>query len=193
MSSRRRFGGRMVLAATASVMALAVTGCGGGGDGGDGVASAGGDKTGAQASRSSSSELAEYVEAQRKWVTCLRDEGLDAPDPDSKGKVDLGDRSKWKRDPKALRAQEKCSDLSVPVPESVEKAQQPELTAGEIRKNQQYAQCMQEHGAPDFPDAGADGHFRDVTWDSTSAGAKRATRSCASIIGIPDDAPTPKG
>ncbi|MCX4533823.1 hypothetical protein ACWD4L_14220 [Streptomyces sp. NPDC002596] len=193
MSSRRRFGGRLVLAGMASVVALVVTGCGDGGNGGDEVASAEGGRTSAKASTSSSGELAEYVEAQRKWVTCLRGEGLDAPDPDAKGKVELGDQSKWKRDPKALKAQEKCADLSVPVPESVEKAQQPELTKEEIRKNQQYAECMQEHGAPDFPDTGADGHFRDVTWDSTSAGAKRATRACASIIGIPDDAPTPQG
>ncbi|MEV0491138.1 hypothetical protein [Streptomyces atratus] len=79
-------------------------------------------------------------------------------------------------------------DRAVPARET-----QPELAKEEIRKNQQYAECMQEHGAPDFPDTGADGHFRDVTWDSTSAGAKRATRACASIIGIPDNAPTPQG
>ncbi|MFG2560921.1 hypothetical protein [Streptomyces sp. NPDC048496] len=192
-SSCRRFGGRLVLAGVASVVALVVTGCGGGGNEGDGVASAGGDKTGDKASTSASSELADYVEAQRKWVGCLRGEGFDAPDPDTKGNVDLGDASKWKRDPKALKAQEKCSNLLVPVPESVEKAQQPELTKEEIRKNQQYAKCMQEHGAPDFPDTGADGRMLDITWDSTSAGAKRATRTCGPIIGIPSDAPTPQG
>ncbi|MEU0832243.1 hypothetical protein [Streptomyces sp. NPDC005969] len=193
MSSRRRFGGRLVLAGTASVVALVVTGCGGGGNGGDEVASAVGDKTGDKASASGSSELADYVEAQRKWVKCLRGEGLDAPDPDAKGMVDLGDRTKWKRDPKALKAQEKCAELNVPVPESLEKAQQPELTKEEIRTNQRYAKCMQEHGAPDFPDTGADGRILEITWDSTSAGAKRATRVCGPIIGIPTDAPSPQG
>ncbi|MER5948277.1 hypothetical protein ABT127_19705 [Streptomyces sp. NPDC001904] len=148
---------------------------------------------GTAASRGASSELGDYVEAQRAWVKCLRGAGLDAPDPDAKGKVDLGDQSKWKRDPKALAAQEKCADLSVPVPDSVEKAQQPELSKAEIAKNRKYARCMQDNGASDFPDTDAGGHFQDVTWDSTSAGAKRATRACASIIGIPDDAPTPKG
>lgn len=186
----RRFGVRVWVAGVAVVV---VAGCGGGGGGDGEVASAGGGKTSAGASKDSSSELADYVDAQRKWVDCLREAGLDAPDPDAHGKVDLGDQSKWKRDPKALKAQEKCADLSVPVPDSVEKAQQPELSKDEIRKNEEYATCMQEHGAPDFPDTDDSGHFRDVTWDSTSAGAKRATRACASVIGVPADAPSAKG
>ncbi len=191
-TGRRRFGARAWLAGLAVATAVAVTGCGGGG-GGDEVASAGGGRAAAGASKNASSELTEYVEAQRKWVACLREAGLDAPDPDAQGKVDLGDQSKWKRDPKALKAQEKCADLSVPVPDSLEKAQQPELSKEEARKNRAYATCMQQHGAPDFPDTDADGHFRDVTWDSTSAGAKRAARACASVIGVPADAPPAKG
>jgi hypothetical protein len=181
----------------ASVVALAMTGCGGDGNGGEDVASAGKNKGGgatASATRdAASSELADYVKARGKWVKCLRGAGFDAPDPDAKGQVDVGDPAQWKRDPKALRAQDKCSDLSVPVPDSVEKAQQPELSKAEIRKNERYSTCMQEHGAPDFPDTDETGHFQDVAWNSTSAGAKRATRKCAPIIGIPDDAPTPKG
>jgi hypothetical protein len=177
----------------ASVVALAVTGCGGGGNGADEVASAGNGTTGANATKHSSSELAEYVEGQRKWVKCLRDAGFDIPDPDSKGRVDFGDTATLKRDPKFVKAQEKCSDLSLPIPESVEKELRSELSKEEIEKKRRYATCMQEHGAPDFPDTDEDGYFRDVTWDSTSAGAKRAARACASIIGIPDNAPAPKG
>lgn len=195
MRARRRFEGRLWLMGAASLTALALTtGCGGdgGGSGGE-VASAASAQSSATASPSGSSELTEYVEAQRKWVACLRDAGLDAPDPDAQGMVDLGDRTKWKRDPKALQAQEKCAGLSVAVPDSVEKAQQPELSEDEIRTKQRYATCMQEHGAPDFPDTDESGHFQDVTWDSTSAGAKRATRACASIIGVRDDAPSPQG
>ncbi|GGW53889.1 hypothetical protein GCM10010503_33910 [Streptomyces lucensis JCM 4490] len=191
-NARRRFGARTWLAGVAAAALVGTAGCGGDGDDGGEVASAGGGKTGA-GSEKASSELTEYVDAQRKWVKCLRDAGLDAPDPDAQGKVDLGDQSKWKRDSTALKAQEKCANLSVPVPDSVEKAQQPELSEAEIRKNQKYAKCMQEHGAPDFPDTDSGGHFRDVTWDSTSTGAKRATRTCASIIGVPTDAPSAQG
>lgn len=194
MRARRGYEGRLWLMGTASLMALALTtGCGGDGGGGGEVASAASAQSSTTAYPGASSELSEYVDAQRKWVSCLRDAGLDAPDPDARGMVDLGDRSKWKRDPKALEAQEKCAGLTVAVPDSVEKAQQPELSKAEIRTKQRYATCMQEHGAPDFPDSDESGHFQDVAWDSTSAGAKRATRACASIIGVPDDAPAPQG
>lgn len=191
----RRGRGAVWLAGLASVMALTVAGCGSGDDKGDEVASAGkGDNaSSAAADGGGSSELSDYVAAQRKWVGCLRDHGFDAPDPDAKGKVDLGDTAKWKKDPKALEAQERCAKLSVPVPEDVERGQQPELSKEEIEKNQKYAACMQEHGAPDFPDTDESGHFRDVTWDSAAAGAQRATRECASIIGVPTNAPAPKG
>ena len=193
MSARGRARSRVWLVGMASVVALTVAGCGGGGDKGGEVASAGHGKPSAGSTKKSSSELADYIEAQRKWVGCLRDAGLDAPDPDAHGMVDLGDKTKWKKDPKAVNAQEKCAKLSVPVPPSVEQAQQPELSKEEIGKNEKYASCMQGHGAPDFPDTDETGHFRDVAWDSTSAGAKRATRECASILGVPSDAPTPQG
>ncbi|MFF3127661.1 hypothetical protein ACFVRD_36445 [Streptomyces sp. NPDC057908] len=192
MSSRRWYGGRLLIGVV-SVATLTVTGCGGGGNSGNEIASASNGKSRATASKSSSSELADYVEGQRKWVECLRHEGFDISDPDSKGKVEFGENSKWKRDPKALKAQEKCAGLSLPIPESVLEEQRPELSEEEIGKNRQYAKCMQEHGAPDFPDTGADGHFQESPWDSASAGAERAARACAPIIGIPDDAPSPKG
>jgi hypothetical protein len=181
-----------LLVGVASVVALAMTGCGGGSDGPD-VASAGKGTSTSSASKQASSEIAQYVEAQRKWVTCLRDEGWDVPDPDAKGTVDLGDASKWKQDPTALKAQTECADLVVAVPDSVQEELKPELSKEEIAKNQQYSTCMQDNGAPDFPDTAEDGHFAETTWDSTSAGAARATRECASIIGIPDDTPSAQG
>lgn len=193
--SSRRWSGVSLPTATVSVslLMLALTGCGGDGNEGREVASAGSAKTSTSAPKQASDELSEYVDARRTWVACLRDEGFDVPDPDAKGQVDFGDNLEWKRDPKALKAQEKCADLNKPVPEGLEKEMQPELTEAEAEKNRRYSTCMQEKGAPDFPDTGQDGRFQDATWDSTSAGAKRATRECGSIIGIPDDAPAPKG
>ncbi|MGW3498186.1 hypothetical protein [Streptomyces sp. NPDC001020] len=192
MSTRGRARSRVWLAGMASVVALTVAGCGGG-DNGNEVASAGHGKTSAGSTKKSSSELADYIEAQRKWVGCLRDAGLDAADPDAHGRVDLGITAKSKQDPKILKAQEKCAKLSVPVPESVERANQPELTKEEISRNKKYASCMQEHGAPDFPDVDETGRSPEVTWDSTSAGAKRATRECGPIIGVPTNPPPAKG
>ncbi|MET9662284.1 hypothetical protein [Streptomyces sp. NPDC006510] len=93
MSARRWFGGRFLVGAVV-VVAMTVTGCGGSDDKGGEVASADSGKPTASASKRASSELSEYVEGQRKWVGCLRDAVFDAPDPDAKGKVDLGDASK---------------------------------------------------------------------------------------------------
>ncbi|MEU1490729.1 hypothetical protein ABZ456_10805 [Streptomyces sp. NPDC005776] len=187
---------RMGFGAASLVLVLALTGCGGGGgaDGGE-VASVGKGREGGNSSAApgASSEMAEYVEAKRKWVVCLRENGLDAPDPDAKGNVDFGDARKAKQDPKFSEAQEKCRDLVVMVPDSLERAMQPELSAEEIDRKKRYATCMQENGAPDFPDTDDKGFSEEVAWDSTSAGAKRAQRACGEIVGIPDDGSKAKG
>ncbi|WP_307826428.1 hypothetical protein [Streptomyces pactum] len=181
----------MLLAGVVWAAALTLSGCGGGGET-QGVASArdGGAPKGGSADRG---ELAEYIEGRRAWVACLRKEGVEAPDPDAKGRVDLGDARLVKSDPKTRRALEKCADLAPPVPESLEKLLQPELTAREKETNKRFSKCMQDNGAPDFPDVAEDGRIEDVVWDQTSAGAKRATRHCNPIIGLPADPGPGKG
>ncbi|MFH8369337.1 hypothetical protein [Streptomyces sp. NPDC018031] len=190
---RRRATGRAFLAGAVSVVALMLTGCGGGGEtddvasattGGSGASKGGGEGRG---------EIAEYVENQREYVACLRDKGLDVPDPDAKGRIDLGDGREVKSDPTFRRAQEACSDLAVPIPESLEKEARADLTSEERDQKKRYATCMQENGAPDFPGTDEDGYFEDTVWDQTSAGAKRATRECAPIIGAPTDPGQGKG
>ncbi|MFD9717381.1 hypothetical protein [Streptomyces sp. NPDC059076] len=197
MGARRGFGGRLMLVGMASAVALTLTGCGGdskdGKDGKDEVASVK-EKSDAKKDKAATGEMATYIEAQRKWVQCLRDKGLDAPDPDAKGRVDLGDASKIKQDPKSRKATEDCSDLNVPVPTSVERVQQGKFSKKEIETKKKYAKCMQEKGAPDFPDPDSEGFWQEVTWDSASAGAKRAARACGSIIGVPPEGTvTPQG
>ncbi len=191
MRTRAGFG------AASLVVALVLTGCGGGDEGSGGeVASAEKSTPGGAAASGSAQgkgELAGYVDAQREWVGCLREHGLDAPDPDAKGRVDLGDARKAKSDPKFLAAQEKCRSLVPSLPDSLEQEMQPELSAKEIAQKKRYATCMQEGGAPDFPDTDDKGFSKEVAWDSTSVGAKRAQRTCGSIIGVPDDAASAKG
>lgn len=191
MRSRAGFG------AASLVVALMLTGCGGGDEGSGGEVASAGKSTPGGASASGSAqrtdELAGYVDAQREWVGCLRENGLDAPDPDAKGKVDLGDVRKAKSDPKFLVAQEKCQSLVPSVPDGLEREMQPDLSAKEIEQKKRYAKCMQEGGAPDFPDVDDKGFSEEVAWDSTSAGAKRAQRTCGSIVGVPDDAASAKG
>ncbi|MFC0601648.1 hypothetical protein [Streptomyces palmae] len=191
MGARGWSSGRLLLAGTVSAMAFAMAGCGGGG--GSEVASAQDGGPGRQGSQGGSSALAEYVDAQRAWVACLREQGLDVPDPDAKGRVDFGDNRAVKSDRKYIRAQERCADLHPTIPDELEQSLQPPLSKAEIEKRRRYARCMQEHGAPDFPDPDAKGHLEQVPWDSTSAGAKRAERSCGPIMGVPRNPPPARG
>jgi hypothetical protein len=181
---------------TASVMAVTLAGCGGEDDAPK-VPTAGGDNASAASGKTAApdggDDVAAYVNAQREWVKCLRENGVDAPDPDAKGQVDFGDNAALKKDTKFLNASEKCASLVAAVPESLENANQPKLTPEQIKVKRDYADCMQKNGAPDFPDPGPDGTAQGTEWDQTSAGAKRATRVCAPIIGDPVDQPEGKG
>ncbi|MGW0705757.1 hypothetical protein ACWD4G_07285 [Streptomyces sp. NPDC002643] len=182
---------RVLLAAVASVMTLALAGCGGD-EGGSEIPSAASDGAvtpsagtdGESGGESGGDDVAAYVKAQREYVKCLRENGVDAPDPDDKGNIDFGDNAALKKDPKFLAASEKCAEFVVAVPESIEKGNQAELTPAQIKVKQDYAKCMQENGAPDFPDPGPDG-LGQGEWDQSSAGAKRAIRICGPIVGVP--------
>ncbi|WP_327748258.1 hypothetical protein [Streptomyces europaeiscabiei] len=195
---------RVLLAAVASVVAFTLTGCGGD-DAGSRVPTAGGGdsstSTTATGEQGGGDEVAAYVKAQRDWVRCLRDNGVDVPDPDEKGEVDFGggDGTRaLKKDPRFLDASKKCADKKATVPESIEDANRPELTAAQIKAARDYAACMQKNGAPDYPDPGPDGYQRNNNsgipeWDQSSAGVQRATRICAPISGNPTNQPPAKG
>ncbi|MFF9914417.1 hypothetical protein [Streptomyces sp. NPDC013457] len=193
---------RVLTAAAASVMALALTGCGSD-DGGSKVPTAGGATTASSASGggadgqgpgAADGELAAYLDGKRAFVKCLRENGIDAPDPDAKGRIDFGDTAALKKNPAFLKASQTCAPLNPPVPESVEKSLAPKLSPEQIEVRREYADCMQKNGAPDFPEPGPDGNvYGDAQWDQTSAAAKRATRTCAPIIGAPADQGPGKG
>jgi hypothetical protein len=165
---------------------LAVAGCGGAAEAPK-VASVGG----APSIAPTADVVAAYVEGVRAWVTCLRGEGLKVSDPDTKGRFEFeGDTLLLKKDPKFAAAQTKCMKTHpLPtVPDGLE--EKPVLTAEQIEKARQYAKCMRENGAPDFPDPGPDGHFPDDNgndggkplWDSGTDAALRATRICEQTV-----------
>ncbi|MFD0367838.1 hypothetical protein [Streptomyces sp. NPDC059071] len=182
------------MALAASVTAFALTGCGSGGDGGAEVPSAGGTtsppgttagQSGAGGVGGDQAEIAAYVAAKRKWVTCMREQGFDYPDPGPLGQVEIdGDTNRArKKDPKFIPATEKCKEFNVTVPAAVEKAMRPRLTPEQIKTAREFADCMQKNGAPDFPDPDADGYQPGNNkgtsdWDPTTAAAKRAGRLC---------------
>ncbi|MDQ0600199.1 hypothetical protein QF037_004544 [Streptomyces canus] len=176
---------RILPAVVASVVVFVLGGCGSGEEGA-GVPTVDGG-TGVSASQSAGDDVAAYVQARREYVKCLRENGIDAPDPDAKGNIDFGGADilrALKKDPKFLTATQKCGKDLPAVPESIEKGNQPSLSAEQIEVEREYAACMQKNGAADFPDPGPDG-LGQGEWDQTSAGAKRATRICGPIIGVP--------
>jgi hypothetical protein len=136
----------------------------------------------------------EYVDGMREWVTCMRENGIDLDDPDDKGRVDFGDgdtRRRMKADPQFLTASEKCASVHPAMSGEMERSLNP-LTPEQIEIRNEYADCMRDNGAPDFPDPGPDG-YGEGEWDQSSAGARRAARICGPIIGDPTDPPPAKG
>jgi hypothetical protein len=110
--------------------------------------------------------LVQYVEAQRAWVKCIRQQGYNLPDPDAKGFVDLRafltDAKLPKTDPGFLAAQRACISFQQAVPSELRSL--PPLTAQQIDNRRKYAKCMRANGMPSWPDPGPDGQ-----WPSTGA------------------------
>ncbi|MGA4844642.1 hypothetical protein [Streptomyces sp. G45] len=190
---------RLLLAAAASVLALGLVGCGSDG-GNDRVPTAAGadgrsQGTSAGGGQDGGDDVAAYVKSQREYVKCLRTNGIDAPDPDSRGTIDFGGGDAVrdvKKNPKFRTATEKCAQYVKAVPESVDRGNQPKLSPEQIKVKREYAACMQKNGAADFPDPGPDG-LRQGDWDQSSAGAKRAARVCGPIVGVPENPGPGKG
>jgi hypothetical protein len=149
----------------------------------------------------SGNAIAEYVDAQRRWVACMRQQGYNLPDPDAKGFVDLGAfitaAKLAKTDPGLVAAQTKCRPLQLPMPAELNPV--PPLTAEQIANRRAYARCMRANGVPDWPDPGPDGE-----WPNTGAlgalpegqvdpsGNERALQVCDPVLdGKPTASPAP--
>ncbi|GAB2963473.1 hypothetical protein GCM10027280_60430 [Micromonospora polyrhachis] len=180
------------------MLVLALSACGGDTDA-QSVATAGGASAQPTGSAGAASgAAAQYVEAQRKWVDCLRKEGFEVPDPDAKGRVDLRAHGIPKKtDPKWREAQLKCKDFSLPVPEELQE-KPPPMTAEQIANRREHAKCMRANGMPDWPDPGPDGEWpnegglaRELTPQEQAANI-RALQICEPVLdGRPKTTPNP--
>jgi hypothetical protein len=152
---RRRWAGRFA-AATAS-LALALAGCGEPADE-PGIATA--RTEAAPAASATADAVTRYVEAQRAWVRCLREQGFsDVPDPDAKGRVDLSAHGgRKKTDPAWVAAQMACREFQQEVP-AVLQPTMPPLTAQQLQWRRDYAACMRANGMPRWPDPKPDGSW----------------------------------
>ena len=134
------------------VLALAVAGCGQPVEDDTGVATAGG-AAGAEPTASASAVALDDADRQLKFAQCMRENGVDMPDPDpadqGRIRVNAGD------DPeKADAAMEKCREF---LPNG---GKPRELDPEQVENARKMAQCMRENGVPDFPDPQADGTIK---------------------------------
>jgi hypothetical protein len=199
-TQRGRRGWWFLAACAVGLLVLLLVACGGG-ESNDGVASAsedgsgsddasGGDDSGDDSSDDGSASDSE--EALLDWVACMRDEGVDVPDPqvDADGNLTFGlglggggggGGGGGQVDPEALQdAMEVCGE----IPQSAFGGEQPDQT--EVQDTLlEFAQCMRENGYdmpdPDFSgEGGLTSAFGDI--DTNDPAFQEAAEACEDIF-----------
>ena len=132
-------GHRIMLALVAT---LALGGCGAGGDEPK-VASVNG-------GRPSSAPAADEAGQRRQFTQCMREAGVDVPDPGADGMIAVPAQKAGEGETPESRkmeaAMEKCHKL---LPNGGEP---PKMTPEDVAKLRDMAKCMRDNGVPDFPD-----------------------------------------
>jgi hypothetical protein len=143
-----------------TALMLAMAGCAGDSGGGEDVATAGGTAT--ASADADNEQTGDTSEQLRKFASCMRENGIDMPDPETDGEGRVlfkgpgggaeggtpPDREKFEA------AQQKCKQY---LPNGGEP---PKLDPEQIEKARQFSKCMRENGVPDFPDPQPDGGVR---------------------------------
>jgi hypothetical protein len=143
-----------------------------------------------------SGAVAEYVDNQRKLAKCFREHGMEVPDPDAKGRLDIsaGMGGRSKTDPGVLAAWEACKAFSQPVPEELQEREAP-VTAEQLANRREYAKCMRANGMPRWPDPRADGSWPNPPGELTpqeQAANVPALQICEPVLdGRPPTTPNP--
>ncbi|GAA3079380.1 hypothetical protein [Streptosporangium carneum] len=149
---------RPLLAAVSLTLSLTACGAGAGtasgtGAGNDGVAGVGGGSATPAASASGSAPT-DRREAQLKFAQCMREHGMDVPDPGPDGRVMIR-QGKGGGEATAQKAMQECEHFMKDVVSDKGPANDPKARDQMLK----YAQCMRQHGV-DMPDPGTDGRFR---------------------------------
>ncbi len=140
----------VVLAALALTLALSACGGGGEGDAGDEVASLGDSSSEGREGSQASEDAADRREGALKFAQCMREHGIDHPDPDENGLFRIEpEQGLDPRSAKFREASEACQKYLA------EMGPPPKLSEEDRRKMQEqmlaFAKCMREQGI-DMPD-----------------------------------------
>lgn len=164
---------RHLLATLAVIIALAapLAGCGHSGKR---------DRAGAQSDASKPAE-ADVGDKARKFASCMREQGIDMPDPEvDGGRVSIamggGNAAEPGMQEKVEAAQAKCKQY---LPDG---GQPRKLDPEQLEKARQMSKCMRENGVPNFPDPDENGMIR-VDGDQVGVGPddpamQEAQRKC---------------
>ncbi|GAA4016261.1 hypothetical protein GCM10022247_44120 [Allokutzneria multivorans] len=149
--------------------ALVLAGCSGTPD--NKVASLGGDK-GKTAEQSDADVPKDPKERMLKFAKCMRDNGVDMPDPEfgeGGSSITLGqgdvDRDKFEKANKACEKYSGAKDFNPNDPKFKE-------------EQLKFAKCMRDNGV-DMPDPGADGSARAIPMDKDPAKMEEALKKCS--------------
>jgi hypothetical protein len=149
-------------------LVLGLSACGD--DGGSGVASVGAAKASASASPTGSLSP---EDAQLKFAQCMRENGIDVPDPGGKEPMRLGkggDRDKLEA------ALDKCRQWLQAG------GKMPDLKDPKVRDQYvKFAQCMRENGV-DLPDPGPDGQIKLPTGKVDRSKIDKAREACRGLL-----------
>jgi hypothetical protein len=194
---------RLIIKTAVAALALTTAACGGGNDGGSGVASLSGSSSTTEKGRpagggtGASGISAEFEDAMVAFAKCMRENGVDFPDPGSGGGLIIGpDSDIDPQSPDFKAAEGKCKPILDEAEKSMPKPSEEELAS---MRDQMlaFAKCMRDEGI-DFPDPkfGEGGHIEAPAGDRDDPDFKAAEETCSKKtggIGVSRRAPAPSG
>jgi len=162
---------RLGLAVVVPVLVLAVAACGSSKKD-SGIATAGGAGSGGTPSATASLSSDERA---LKFAQCMRDHGIDMPDPGKDGSSIVGKDAASKDKLDAATAA--CRQY---MPDGGELGK---ASAEQIEQARKFAQCMREHGIAKFPDPQADGRMdtQGAGIDPEDTAYQAAEEACAAL------------
>jgi hypothetical protein len=107
-------------------------------------------------------ELAAYVQSQRVWARCLRQNGIpNAPDPDETGdvriSVDNPADTSGKEEREKGKSFKACEKFQTEMSRELRESLEPPLTPAQIAAEKGFSGCMRKNGVPNYPDPGPNG------------------------------------
>ncbi|MBB4688025.1 hypothetical protein [Amycolatopsis jiangsuensis] len=177
---------KSAVAALAGMAALVLSACGSGGDEGDKVASISSPPSSSAAGDTGGSggTDADREQAMLKYAKCMRDNGIDMPDPKGDGQGVTIALPGGGGDGKLEKASETCKHF---LPNGGEPKK---LSPQELDEAREQAKCMREHGV-DMPDPNPDGGARMMP--GIKAGEQDKFSEAAKACGMGDAAPAAAG